>query len=291
MRARHIVAFSLLVVILVSMWTSIARAQGAHGYMMDRLRAEAAAHPDLKFSSEGKKLRFYSALDNSVFRPDGAGPFPAIVLVHTCGGIGEHSRYWTEEFLKHGFAVLVVDSLGPRGVKDVCGGPFAARVGVGRGVKDAFDALVHLQKLGFVDAKRIGLVGTSWGGIMGLLVSSKALADAFSPGQRFGAVVSLYGDCLLRDDVDRPLLVLMGEADTETPPAPCVPALQALKERGAPVEWHVYATITHAWDRRELHNFRRTDWKGSSVVYLYSKEATEDSGRRIVDFMERRLGK
>jgi dienelactone hydrolase len=77
---------------------------------------------------------------------------------------------------------------------------------------------------------------------------------------------------LLREDVDRPLLVLMGDADKEAPPADCLPTLHILKERGAPVEWYVYPGATHAWDR-------------------YSKEATEDSGRRIFDFMERHLGK
>lgn len=299
MRGSYVFSFALLPAILVFTWTAVARAQDSLG---DRLRAQAVAQPDLKFSSDAKKLRFYSALDNAVFRPDGSGPFPAIVLVHTCGGIGEHSRYWTEEFLKRGFAVLVVDSFGPRGVKESCGP--GGRVGGARGVKDVFDALGHLQKLDFVDARRIGLVGTSWGGAMGHLASSKTWADVLSGGPRFGAIVSLYGDCwvppgpgrpsgidLLREDVDRPLLVLMGEADNETPPAECLPKLQILNDRGVPVEWHVYPGATHAWDRRELHNFRKTNYRGSSIIYLYSKEATEDSGRRIVDFMERHLGK
>lgn len=203
---------------------------------------------------------------------------PAIVLVHTCGGISERSRYWTEEFLKRGYVVLVIDSFGPRAVNTNCGPK--RRVSVARSVKDAFDALGHLQKLDFVDARRIGLVGMSWGGAVGHLASSKLWADALSGGPRFGAIVSLYGDCrspasgtnLLREDVDRPLLVLMGDADKEAPPADCLPTLHILKERGAPVEWYVYPGATHAWDR-------------------YSKEATEDSGRRIFDFMERHLGK
>jgi dienelactone hydrolase len=296
---RVVVVVALLLAVLFGTPNFHTHAQS----MTDRLRSEAAALPDLKFSGEGKKLRVFSSLDNAVFRPDGAGPFPAIVLHHTCGGIGEHSRYWTDEFLKRGYVVLVIDSLGPRGVKEVCGGPGAARVTGARGVKDAFDAMAHLQKIGFVDAKRIGYVGKSWGGAMGLLVSSKAFAEALSPGARFGAVVSLYPGCwippsanrpsgfdLIRNDVDRPLLVLMGEADNESPPSECIPRLQALKDRGAPVEWHLYPGATHAWDRRDLHNVRRTDWRGSSILYLYSKETTEDSGRRIADFMERQLG-
>ena len=62
-------------------------------------------------------------------------------------------------------------------------------------------------------------------------------------------------------------------------------------QRSADCEWHLYPATTHAWDRRELHNFRKTDYRGSSIIYLSSKEATDDSCGRIADFMEQQLGK
>jgi dienelactone hydrolase len=275
MRMSQASLFVLVLAIFVSRSVGVTRAQ--EDPSPDGLRAQAAAYADLKFSN-ARSLGFFSTLGNSVFRPDGVGPFPALVLVHTCGGINDRSTYWTETFLKRGYAVLVIDSLGPRDVKTNCGRP-RRRVTPARGVKDAFDALGHLQKLDVVDARRIGLVGMSWGGAVGHRASSKLWAEALSGGSRFGAIATLYGNCRtpsgnnhLRDDVDRPLLVLMGDADTETPPTDCMPKLHILKERGAPVEWHVYPGATHAWDR-------------------HSKEATDDSGRRIFDFMERHLGK
>lgn len=275
MRMRLASIFLLLFALSISTSAGLSRAQDSSP---DRLRAQAAGNSDLKFSSDAKKLGSFSTLGNAVFQPDGVGPFPAIVLVHSCGGINERSRYWTEEFLKRGYVVLVIDSFGPRGVTTNCGPK--RRVSIARSVKDAFDALGHLQKLDFVDVKRIGLVGTSWGGAVGHLASSKLWAGALSGGPRFGAVVSLYGDCkspasgaqLLREDVDRPLLVLMGDADKETRPVDCLPTLQILKERSAPIEWHVYPGATHVWDSNNT-------------------EATKDSGRRIFDFMEKHLGK
>ena len=80
-------------------------------------------------------------------------------------------------------------------------------------------------------------------------------------------------------------------APAHAAPKPAAATTEPLKAGGALVEWHLYPGTTHAWDRRELHNFTKTDYRGSRVTYLYSKEATEDSGRRIVDFMERNLGK
>jgi dienelactone hydrolase len=45
-----------------------------------------------------------------------------------------------------------------------------------------------------------------------------------------------------------PLLVLMGEADTETPPSECIEKLESLKNSGVLVEWHLYPQAAHCWD-------------------------------------------
>ena len=135
MRMRLASIFLLLFALSMSTSAGLSRAQDSSP---DRLRAQAAGHSDLKFSSDAKKLGSFSTLGNAVFQPDGVGPFPAIVVVHSCGGINERSRYWTEEFLKRGYVVLVIDSFGPRGVTTNCGPK--RRVSIARSVKDAFDA-------------------------------------------------------------------------------------------------------------------------------------------------------
>ena len=50
-----------------------------------------------------------------LYRPAGAGPFPAIVLAHTCGGVGEHTEMWARRLVGWGYVVVVPDSFGPRG--------------------------------------------------------------------------------------------------------------------------------------------------------------------------------
>jgi hypothetical protein len=44
-----------------------------------------------------------------------AGPFPALVLVHTCGGLRPEIQDWTKNALARGYVAFVIDSLGPRG--------------------------------------------------------------------------------------------------------------------------------------------------------------------------------
>jgi dienelactone hydrolase len=47
-----------------------------------------------------------------MFKPAAAGPFPAIVILPTCGGHGRpHSFDWAKAALERGYAVLVVDPL------------------------------------------------------------------------------------------------------------------------------------------------------------------------------------
>jgi dienelactone hydrolase len=155
-------------------------------------------------------------------------------------GLGQGSR-------RAGYVVLLVDSLGPRGVASVCDGPKAG-VNFARGTRDALQAAEHLRRQRFVDRDRVALVGFSWGAMVGLLASSRHYAAALDAGPGFAAVASFYPGCfriypangappyeILNPDIAQPLLVLMGEADTEAPPAECISRPRrppALRSRG-----------------------------------------------------------
>jgi dienelactone hydrolase len=277
---------------IVPMWAS---AQS----FPERILSSASQAPDLKFPEEAKELSASSPLAMAIYKPAGAGRFPALILVHTCGGLRPEIRNWTKEALSRGYVVFVIDSLSPRGLKTVCHPPTA--VSIWRGVKDSFQALDHLKRFEFVDPDRVGLMGFSWGAMVGLLASSKTVADVFSPSKRFAAVASLYPGCyfaasgtrgeieFLRTDTDRPVLLLMGELDTETPPADCVSRLEALKDRGAPVIWHLYPKATHCWDCSSLQNLSKVDFFGHKVVYHYDEQVTHDSTQRAFDFLANHL--
>ena len=74
---------------------------------------------------------------------------------------------------------------------------------------------------------------------------------------------------------------------TETPPDECVPKLQAAKDAGAPVEWHAFRNATHCWDCEHLNRFSKKDVRGTSVTYRYDAGATQETKRRIFEFLER----
>jgi len=105
------------------------------------------ARPDSGLSAE---------LDES--RPYGGGPFPAVVVLHSCIGMTGHFTGIADRLSSWGYVVLAVDSLGPRGITDRCG------VGSRDQPFDAYAALRYLSQLDFVDPARVAVLGESLGG-------------------------------------------------------------------------------------------------------------------------------
>lgn len=269
-----------------------------------RLQAAATIAADLAFPREPSKISFFSSPGMALYKPDGEGPFPALILLHACSGLKSVLRNfsntamltWTKAALKRGYVVLMVDSLDPRGVDTVCNGPQGG-VNFPRGVKDALQAAAHLRALPYVNKSKVALAGFSWGATIGVAASGRLWSESLLPGQRLDAVVAFYPKCsavrpstgtsyeLVNDDIDRPLLVLMGERDNETPPDECVSRLKPLKAAGAPVDWHVYPGTTHCWDCDHLHGQRKFDAQGQAIFYYYDRKVTEDSMERMFAFL------
>lgn len=269
---------------------------------LQALRAAALAVADLAYPREPSTLSLFSRPQMALYKPDDDGPFPALVIQHQCGGLSNaHWQNlsilgWARAAVAHGYVALVDDSLGPRNADSVCNGP---RNGVTppRGVRDALLAGAHLARLPYVDKDRIAVVGFSWGAMVAVLASSRAWAAALGDGFRFRAAAAFYPVCaplqrrglppmeVVHADIDRPLLALLGGQDTETPASECVPRFETLQAAGAPVRFHLYPEATHCFDCKNLDNFSKTTGRGAYVVYHYDEPATQDSERRLFEFL------
>lgn len=265
----------------------------------ESLKAEMNQGDDLVFAKVAADLDANPPLSNAVFAPPRTADakdekLPALVILHTCGGISEHIRLWAQEAVKRGYVALTLD--GMRGLKSDCGSP--TKISNGRLTKDMLDAVAHLATLPYVDSQRISVIGFSKGAMMANWLGSSLVANTLRPGTPvIASSVSAYGFCafapsrgrpqgitIVQPDTDRPLLVLMGGKDNETPPASCLELLPKLKEKGAPVQWQLYPEATHAWDSPEKDGFSKIDFKNDRITYKYDKAATEDSMNRAFDF-------
>lgn len=240
----------------------------------------------------------FATLANKVFKPNGEGPFPAVVINQT-KSISEHLKVHALELMSAGFAVLVVDTFGPRNYKIGINEPLPAEF-----AKDAYDALAHLLMLPYIDKNRIFQAGYSYGGMAAALLASPEGARELHAKGRFRATVANYGSCtvagaytgtmaqatqmdMLSADSDRPILMLMGDLDIETPAKTCFPRLEEMKAAGKDVDWHIYPNTTHAWDKAEHsgHVYRTTS--GESMVYRYDPAVSKDATQRMIAFFDR----
>jgi dienelactone hydrolase len=302
------VVLRLAFVLVVLSFAGQAVAQGGVGTVPSAWPPEAIYRgamiaPDLTFPGLGEASNELTLPRMALLKPAGNGPFPAIVLLHQCAGLNPAVVAWARKAIARNYVVLLVDSLAPRGVTSVCYGPQAG-VNLFRGARDALQAAEHLLRQPFVEKDRIALLGFSWGATVGLLASSSHYAKALKAGPGFTALASLYPGCsrvsppngrppfeVVNADIERPLLVLMGAADTETPAVECLEKFDAVKRAGAPIEWHVYLEATHCWDCKQLDRFSKIDFRGHQVEYRFQQFVTDDSERRVFEFFDRVMPK
>jgi dienelactone hydrolase len=123
-----------------------------------------------------------------------------VVILHDCSGLGPRSSgapwRWSSELTRRGYVTIWPDSFAPRGKPaGVCTDTSLPRVTPDQRAADAYSALAHLRSLGFVDGRRVALMGGSHGGssTLAAIVDTPENAGRANPG--FVAVIALYPNC------------------------------------------------------------------------------------------------
>ncbi|HZQ00497.1 MAG TPA: dienelactone hydrolase family protein [Reyranella sp.] len=180
-----------------------------------------------------------------LYRPPGAGAFPAIVLAHTCGGVSEHTNAWGKLLSGWGYVVLAPDSFRPRGVSQVCANGMT--VSGNARVADVAGALDFLNSQPFVRKGDVGLIGHSHGG----WTTMRAVQRSFGLASRgLNAAVAYYPSCnaAFDRDVAVPLLILIGDRDDWTSSEQCRALQRAGFARPELVDAVYYPKAYHSFD-------------------------------------------
>jgi len=181
-------------------------------------------------------------------RPPGRGPFPAVVLLHGCGGMRSNEVLWRGYFTNLGFVTLAVDSLRPRGLAQICTG--AGQVTWSMRAADAFAALDYLAGLPFVQSDKVVAMGFSHGAGIALdVVTASRIEARPAEAPRFAATVALYPGCCYKRrqlaEYRAPVLILVGDADDWTPAADC---RELAARHPNQIDLRVYPGALHAFD-------------------------------------------
>lgn len=223
-------------------------------------------------------------------KPEGTGPFPAVVLMHGCSGLHQTIGNWSVILKEAGYATLILDSFGPRSVFSVCDSASGKASPAIRAL-DAYGAMAFLRDQPDIDPNRIALAGWSHGAIAALAaVAASGIATKFE--NEFAAAIAFYPYCIPDRRFETPVLLLIGEADDWTPAAPCKALYENNKRQGGALEIVVYPGARHGFDDEQLRfGIEFPGAFGNTHLLLFDDAAYRDSIGRVRSFLARHTGK
>jgi dienelactone hydrolase len=219
------------------------------------------------------------SLKGRLTKPEGSGPFPAVVLLHGCGGLSpRRDNRWVERLTRWGYLTLQVDSFGPRGISSVCTYNSKDSIDiVQRRIQDAYDAQAYLAGLTFVDANRIAVMGWSHGGLI-------TLESILDKKNAFRAAVAFYPRCSGKlTGLKTPLLILIGRDDDWTPAKACLEMMPPGKSSPQSI-LKIYPGAYHGFD---IFGADMNVMGASGSHHLqYNREAETDAINQVENFLK-----
>lgn len=224
------------------------------------------------------------------------GRSPAVLALHGCGGLyakggglAERYRETADRLHAAGYAVLMPDSFGSRGLREICQTRYRERsVDVAQRVLDARAALAWLAAQPQVDARRIGVLGWSNGATttLNLLEQRRIHPEPGEPAIAGAAV--FYPGCgplAKRQAVleTAPLLMQLGALDDWTPAQPCVDFARSLQaQSGSDVSVRVYEGSYHGFDGTAPVRLRTDVPNGTSAQGVHQGGNPEARAKSLV---------
>jgi dienelactone hydrolase len=221
---------------------------------------------------------------------NGAGPAPAVVLLHSCNGNWQRlDERWGKLISSWGYVTLTVDSFGPRGLKNTCGGGAPVDLAF-----DAYRALKYLVQQPFVDPARVAALGFSQGGWLALSSVEHGALEQTSQN-KFRAAIAFYPRCLgFKGNMTVPTLILIGELDDWAPAGECRNmvdgrddwGISRQKGEGAAIRLVVYPGAYHAFDAPGL----QTPVQFFGHHLEFNRPARDQSIDAVKEFLDATIG-
>jgi dienelactone hydrolase len=239
-------------------------------------------------------------LHAQLYKPDGDGPFPTVIALHGCGGLGGHSdpvlpryRDWAEQLLKTGHAVLLPDSYGSRELGPQCRVKERHVLARRERVADITAARQWLSQQAWAAHDRISLMGWA-NGASALLWAVRPQSSSRGAAADFRSAIAFYPDCRLSSGLGWsarvPTLLMIGAKDDVSSPSACRQMVDGARGRSALIRIEIYPGASHDFDRANLplHAVASTDAALPEHGHIGTDaEARSDSQTRVAEWLAR----
>jgi carboxymethylenebutenolidase len=208
-----------------------------------------------------------------LYRPEGNGTFPAIVIIHEYWGLNDWVKQQAQMFAEHGYVTLAVDLYrGQVATDPEMAHELMRALPQDRGVAYLRSGVAYLKALKYVKANRIGAAGWCMGGSFAMQL---AIAES-----SLKAVAINYGapetDPAQLRKIHAAILGNFGAQDRGITPKDVADFAAAMKAIGHPVDVKEYPDAGHA--------FQNPNNKGG-----YRPADTADADRRMFAFFAKYL--
>ncbi|WP_286264641.1 dienelactone hydrolase family protein [Thalassotalea atypica] len=224
-------------------------------------------------------------------------PMPAVVILHSSGGIDRTGKFYARKLNRAGIATLELDMWAARGL---LGGTQNRPSSVQETIPDAFAALAYLANKPEIDSERIAVLGFSWGGVVSLLSATQQYAPANDFPYQFAAHIAHYPVCWaynflpgfeLNNLTGAPVLIQAAEFDDYDLPDTCENLVDSLSNEDREyVSLNMYKNAYHAWDRLEqelvVDDIFAHLGQGGSVTLSPNRKQAFKSRKKVLKFLK-----
>lgn len=239
-------------------------------------------------------------LHAQLYKPDGEGPFPAVIALHGCGGLGGRSepvlpryRDWAEQLVKTGHAVLLPDSYGSRDLGPQCRAKELRVLARRERVADIAASRQWLAQQSWVAQDRISLIGWA-NGASALLWAVRPQSPSRGTVPDFRTAIGFYPDCRISSGLGWsarvPTLLMIGAKDDVSSPSSCRQMVDGARGRSALARIVVYPGASHDFDRANLplHAIGGADASLPERGHIGSDaDARRDAQARVAEWLAR----
>ena len=215
-------------------------------------------------------------LSANIFMPEGDGPFPAILVLHTSGQVMRGDLDYAKRLAKNGYAALIPHYFYAHNISWQARGSVLTEHAE-EILNDFVGCVEYLQKNPKIDKDRIGAVGFSMGGYWAMVLAAKGIVQAGV--SNYGVLSGVGGNFnqqkyqfrAIFNRQSSPVLIMHGAKDATQRVDGALRLSEGLDRTQIPHETQIYPNADHEYDRGPAYDSAEAKDSWNRAIAFFGK--------------------